>query len=117
MSRPHPWMPVSPCGRPCVPPADAVPTVVRLRRLLAVGALLLAGALLVAALPALGPGQRERTLRGWYQALLRALRIQLQVTGGDRFADPAVGILVVSNHTSWLDDLFQGVVAWRVVIG
>jgi 1-acyl-sn-glycerol-3-phosphate acyltransferase len=82
----------------------------RLRRLLAVGVLLLAGALLVAALPALGPGQRERTLRAWYQALLRALRIQLEVTGGDRFADPAVGILVVSNHTSWLDVIALGAV-------
>ena len=110
MSRPHPWMPVSPCGPRCVAPADAVPTVVRMRRLLAVGALLLAGALLVAVLPALGPGRHERMLRAWYKALLRALRIQLQVTGGDRFADPAVGILVVSNHTSWLDLVALGTV-------
>lgn len=110
MSRPHSWMPVSPCGQRCLPPAGAVPTVARTRRLLAVGALLLLGALLVGVLPALGPGQRERTLRAWYKALLRALRIQLEVTGGDRFADPAVGILVVSNHTSWLDLVALGAV-------
>src|SRR2546423_9202424 len=103
MSRPHPWMPVSPCGQGCIPRADAARGVARTSRLLAAGALLLAGALLVAVLPALGAGQRERALRAWYKALLRALRIQLEVTGGDRFADPAVGILVVSNHTSWLD--------------
>lgn len=103
MSRPHPWMPISPCGQRCLPPAAAVPRMLRTRRLLVAGALLLAGAPLVAALPVLGVGHRERALRGWYQALLRALGIQLEVTGGDRFADPAGGVLVVSNHTSWLD--------------
>lgn len=110
MNRLHPWMPVSPCSQRCLPPADAVPTVARTRRLLAAGALLLAGVLLVAVLPALGPGQWERTLRAWYKALLRALRIQLEVTGGDRFADPGIGILVVSNHTSWLDLVVLGAV-------
>jgi 1-acyl-sn-glycerol-3-phosphate acyltransferase len=80
------------------------------RRLLAAGALLLAGALLVAALPMLGPERQERALRAWYKALLRALRIQLEVTGGDRFADAAIGILVVSNHTSWLDVIALGAV-------
>lgn len=110
MSCPHPWMPVSPCGQRCLQPIDAVPMVERGRRLLATGALLLTGALLVAALPMLGPEQRERALRAWYRALLRALRIQLEVTGGDRFADAAIGILVVSNHTSWLDVIALGAV-------
>jgi 1-acyl-sn-glycerol-3-phosphate acyltransferase len=110
MNPPHPWMPVSPCGQRCLPLADAVPTVVRMYRLLATGALLLVGVLLIVVLPALGPGHQEWTLRAWHKALLRALRIQLEVTGGDRFADPAVGILVVSNHTSWLDLVALGAV-------
>jgi len=78
--------------------------------LLAAGALLLVGAPLVAVVPALGPVQRERALRGWYQALLRVLGIQMEVTGGDRFADPAAGVLVVSNHMSWLDLIALGAV-------
>ena len=110
MSRPHPWMPVSPCGQRCLPPADAVPTMVRTRRLLTAGALLVAAALLLAVRPALGPGHREQRLRTWYRALLRALGIQVEVTGGDRFADPAVGVLVISNHTSWLDLVALGAV-------
>ena len=110
MNRLHPWMPVSPCGQRCLPPADAVHPVARTCRLFATGALLLVGTLLAAVLPALGPRQRERALRAWYRTLLRALGIQLEVTGGDRFADPAVGILVVSNHTSWLDLVALGAV-------
>ncbi|MGH3764317.1 MAG: lysophospholipid acyltransferase family protein [Pseudonocardiaceae bacterium] len=113
MTGQHPWMPVSPCGDGCLPTAEAVPAVTptrRLLRLLATAATLLAGVVLAAALPLLGPAERERTLRAWYRALLRALRIQLEVTGGDRFASPAVGILVVSNHMSWLDLIVLGAV-------
>ena len=110
MNHAHPWMPVSPCGERCLPPADAVSPVARIGRLIATGTLLLVGALPAVVLPALGPEQRERTLRAWYKALLRALRIQLEVTGADRFADPTVGILVVSNHTSWLDVIALGAV-------
>ena len=107
MNRAHPWMPVSPCGDGCLPPVGAVPVVGRPRRLwrlLAAAAMLLAGAVLAVALPRLRrPAGRERALRGWFRALLKALRIQLAVTGGDRFAPPGVGVLVVSNHVSWLD--------------
>src|SRR3954468_20869351 len=102
MNRPHPWMPVSPCGQGCLPAADSVPTVTRMRqmlRLLATAVLILAGAVLVAAPPVLRPAQQDQTLRAWYRALLRVLHIQLEVTGGDRFAHPGVAILVVSNHT------------------
>ncbi|MGH3685491.1 MAG: lysophospholipid acyltransferase family protein [Pseudonocardiaceae bacterium] len=105
-----PWLPVSPCGAGCLPPADAVPTVTRthrLLRLLAVGATLLAGAVV---LPLVGPAGQERALRAWHGALLRALQIQLEVTGGDRFGAAGVGVLVVSNHTSWLDLVALGAV-------
>lgn len=106
MNRPHPWMPVSPCGPGCLPPADAVPTVARIRwllRLLAVMATLLAALALVAVLPLLGPQGRGQTVRTWCRALLRALQVQLEVTGGAEFAAPATGVLVVSNHMSWVD--------------
>ncbi|MGH3773479.1 MAG: lysophospholipid acyltransferase family protein [Pseudonocardiaceae bacterium] len=113
MNRPHPWLPVSPCGEGCLPPAGAVTGVGwarRLPRLLGVAAMLLAAAALAVALPLLGPPRRERTLRAWYRALLRALGIALEVTGGDRFAAPGVGVLVVSNHVSWLDLVALGAV-------
>jgi 1-acyl-sn-glycerol-3-phosphate acyltransferase len=106
MNRPHAWMPVSPCGQGCLPSAGAVPPVTRLSwllRLLAAAATLLAGLMLLAVLPLLGPADRERTMRAWYRLLLRALRVQLEVTGGEAFAAPAAGVLVVSNHMSWLD--------------
>ncbi|HET9256779.1 MAG TPA: lysophospholipid acyltransferase family protein [Pseudonocardiaceae bacterium] len=113
MTSPHSWLPVSPCGPGCLPPADAVPTVtrpLRVLRLLAVAVLVLAGSPLVAAWPLLGPSRRERALRVWYRALLGVLRIRLQITGDDRFAAPAKGILVVSNHMSWLDLIALGAV-------
>ncbi|MGQ0719844.1 MAG: lysophospholipid acyltransferase family protein [Pseudonocardiales bacterium] len=113
MNRAHPWMPVSPCGDGCLPPAGVVSTVGRVRRLLrllGVAAMLLAGAVLATALPRLGPARREWALRAWFRALLGTLRIQLVVTGGDRFGPPGAGILVVSNHVSWLDLVVLGAV-------
>ncbi|MGH3784030.1 MAG: lysophospholipid acyltransferase family protein [Pseudonocardiaceae bacterium] len=114
MSPPNPWMPVSPCGEACLPPPGAVPVVgraSRLLRLLAVAATLLAGAALAPALPALGPADRQRTVQAWSRTLLKALRIQLAVTGGDRFGSPGgAGVLVVSNHLSWLDLVALGAV-------
>jgi 1-acyl-sn-glycerol-3-phosphate acyltransferase len=72
--------------------------------------MLLAGAALAVALPQLEPADRERTLRAWSRTLLKALRIQLAVTGDDRFGPPGVGVLVVSNHLSWLDLVALGAV-------
>jgi 1-acyl-sn-glycerol-3-phosphate acyltransferase len=113
MNGQHPWMPVSPCGQRCLPPADSVPAVAPIRqllRLLATATMLMAGVVLAAVLPLLDPAQRQRALRAWHRAVLRALRIQLEITGGDRFAAPAAGILVVSNHVSWLDLVVLGAV-------
>jgi 1-acyl-sn-glycerol-3-phosphate acyltransferase len=113
MTGEHPWMPVSPCEESCLPPADSVPAVARTRqllRLLATAVMLMAGVVLAAVLPLLGPTQRERALRAWHRAVLQALRVQLEVSGGDRFAAPGDGILVVSNHVSWLDLVVLGAV-------
>ncbi len=113
MSRPHPWMPVSPCGDGCLPAAGVTPTVgwaLRWSRLLAAATLLLVGAALAVALPWLRPATRDRALRAWYRTLLKALRIQLVVTGGDHLGPPGAGVLVVSNHVSWLDLVALGAV-------
>jgi 1-acyl-sn-glycerol-3-phosphate acyltransferase len=113
MTGQHPWMPVSPCGESCLPPTDSVPAVTRTRqllRLLATATMLMAGMVLAAVLPLLGPAQRQRVLRAWHRAVLRALRIQLEISGGDRFAAPTAGVLVVSNHVSWLDLMVLGAV-------
>lgn len=113
MNRAHPWMPVSPCGDGCLPPAGAVPAVGQVRRalrLLGAAAIVLAGVALAAIIGLLGRADRERVLRAWFRALLAALRIRLVITGGDRFAAPGVGVLVVSNHMSWLDLVALGTV-------
>lgn len=102
----HPWMPVSPCGDGCLPPPGTVPTGGRVRqvlRLLVFAMVVLGGAVLAAALPLLHRAGRERVLRTWSRALIGALQIRLEVTGGDRFATPGGAVLVVSNHVSWLD--------------
>ncbi|HEY3895561.1 MAG TPA: lysophospholipid acyltransferase family protein [Pseudonocardiaceae bacterium] len=113
MSGPHAWMPVSPCGPGCLPAAGGLPAVAwtrRLLRLLCAGAVLLAGLVLALALPLLAPVRRDRALRAWHRGLLRALRIQLRVIGDERFAAAGTGVLVVSNHTSWLDLIALGAV-------
>lgn len=109
----HAWLPVSPCGDGCLPAPGATPMVGRVHRLLrivATAATVLAGTVLAASLPLLGPAARARVLRAWFRALLRALRIRLEVSGGDCFGPPGAGVLVVSNHTSWLDLIALGAV-------
>lgn len=111
--RAHPWMPVSPCGDGCLPAAGTVPAGGRARqllRILAAGAVLLAGVVLAAALPLLPRTGRERMLRGWSRAVLRALQVRLEVSGGNRFGAPGAAVLVVSNHVSWLDIVVLGAV-------
>ncbi len=106
-------MPVSACGDGCLPPAGTVPASGRVRqllRLVAVVVLLLIGTALTVALPLLRPAGRTRALRAWSRALLRALRVRLEITGGDRFAARGTGVLVVSNHVSWLDIVVLGAV-------
>ncbi|MGQ0779228.1 MAG: lysophospholipid acyltransferase family protein [Pseudonocardiales bacterium] len=82
----------------------------QLWRLLVTAAILLAGALLAIAFPLLRPAGRHQALRAWSRALLGALRIELTVTGGDRFAPHGGAVLVVSNHVSWLDVVALGAV-------
>jgi len=107
MSHPaHPWMPASPCDDSCLPAAGTTPAVGRVRQLLRIGAaaaIVLVGAVLAVSLPLLRPDGREGALRAWFRALLGALQIRLEIIGDTRFGPRGAGVLVVSNHMSWLD--------------
>ncbi|MFC6094160.1 lysophospholipid acyltransferase family protein [Saccharothrix lopnurensis] len=102
----HPWMPVSPCGEGCVDRSS--PSVGPLRavwRAVAALAVLLCGAVVApAALVARG-GAREALLRRWFRVLLGAFGVRLRLVGPVFQATPGRGVLVVSNHVSWLDEL------------
>lgn len=111
--RAHLWMPVSPCDDSCLPAVGSTPAVGRvrrLRRIVLTAATVLGGVGLAASLPLLLPVGRERVLRAWFRALLGALQIRLEVIGGDRFGPRGAGVLVVSNHVSWLDLVALGAV-------
>jgi 1-acyl-sn-glycerol-3-phosphate acyltransferase len=107
-------MPRSPCGDGCLD--RTAPVVGPLRaafRLVAAAAVLLAGAFV---LPLRGH-VRETVLRQWFRLLLRAFGVRITVHGPDRFQEtPGRGVLVVSNHVSWLDELaIDGVQPIRLV--
>jgi 1-acyl-sn-glycerol-3-phosphate acyltransferase len=102
----HAWMPHSPCGPSCVtgtfrrvsPPRAAL-------RVFAALTVLLSGLLLVAAKPVLRANTRH-AVRRWFACLVRAFGVRIEIHGDRRFqATPGRGVLVVSNHVSWLDSL------------
>ncbi len=102
----HAWMPTSPCGDGCVSGTAAEVSKLRQtwRAVTAVTAIL-CGALIALAL--LLPGkQRESAIRMWFHAVLRAFGVRLEVHGARKFQEiPKRGVLVASNHVSWLDEL------------
>ncbi|GHH45907.1 lysophospholipid acyltransferase family protein [Lentzea cavernae] len=102
----HAWMPASPCGDGCV---GSTPQQVNgfrqaWRAFTAITALLFGVTL---ALALLLPGrQRESVVRLWFHAVLRAFGVRLEVHGARKFQEvPKRGVLVASNHVSWLDEL------------
>jgi 1-acyl-sn-glycerol-3-phosphate acyltransferase len=102
----HAWMPASPCGDGCVSGTPA--EVSRLRqtwRAVTAVTAILCGAMI--ALAFLLPGkQRESAIRMWFHAVLRAFGVRLEVHGARKFQEiPKRGVLVASNHVSWLDEL------------
>lgn len=102
----HAWMPSSPCGDGCV--GSAPGEVGRFRqtwRAVTAVTAILCGAMIAFAL--LLPGrQRESAVRLWFHAVLRAFGVRLEVHGARRFQEtPKRGVLVASNHVSWLDEL------------
>jgi 1-acyl-sn-glycerol-3-phosphate acyltransferase len=106
VSAAHAWMPVSPCGDGCVDHSTASVGVFRVVwRVVAAATVLLSGALVVLAVFSVRGRAREVLLRRWFRALLRAFGARLRVVGPVFQANPGRGVLVVSNHVSWLDEL------------
>lgn len=103
----HAWMPSSPCGAGCVD--HSAPSVGALRgafRMTMAVLVMLSGILMLLGLLVLRGSAREGLLRQWFRTLLRAFGARLRVLGPDRFQGTAGrGVLVVSNHVSWLDEL------------
>ncbi|MCP3799777.1 1-acyl-sn-glycerol-3-phosphate acyltransferase [Allokutzneria sp. A3M-2-11 16] len=83
----HAWMPQSPCGLGCLQGEDTVSPPRRALRMLALIAVMLTAPLC---------GGRK----WWFRAVLRALGAKLKVFGEP---ERQSGVLVVGNHTSWLD--------------
>jgi 1-acyl-sn-glycerol-3-phosphate acyltransferase len=80
-------------------------------RLLRAASVMLAGLGVAAVGPVLRDVVRERTVRTWFRWLLAAFGVRFEVHGPQRFAPDVrggherAGVLVVANHSSWLDVL------------
>ncbi|MFG2561494.1 lysophospholipid acyltransferase family protein [Streptomyces sp. NPDC048496] len=104
------WLPTAPCtphtcARHDGPVRGALPATALL---LAGCTLVLVGAVCAAPVLLLAAGQRDRLIRWWAYAVVRAFGVRIEVTGdpsptagADRAGAP--GALVVANHISWLD--------------
>ena len=100
----HAWFPASPCGPGCL--AGREPLVGRVRRwwrLTTVVVVVLGALLTLLLLPLAGARGREWLVRLVFRGVLRAMGVRLDVSGGDGLGARGRGVLVVNNHTSWLD--------------
>ncbi|MBV9847309.1 MAG: 1-acyl-sn-glycerol-3-phosphate acyltransferase [Kutzneria sp.] len=102
----HPWMPVSPCGPGCVSePVEQVSAARAALRTATTLSVVLFGLVLVGLRPVLR-GNTRRVARWWFVTVLRAIGLRVQLYGDSCFQPVAGrGVLVVSNHVSWLDAL------------
>ncbi|WP_143261572.1 1-acyl-sn-glycerol-3-phosphate acyltransferase [Allokutzneria sp. NRRL B-24872] len=85
----HAWMPQSPCGVGCLQDENTVAPLRQALRVVGLAAVVLAAPLCLV-------GGR----RWWFRAVLRAVGAKLKVLGE---AEERGGVLVVGNHTSWMD--------------
>jgi 1-acyl-sn-glycerol-3-phosphate acyltransferase len=103
------WSPVTTCTiQACV--TGAGPEAGRVLRLARLGALvvaLLAGIALAGPVRlCCGPARRDALIRTWTRAVVAAVGVRLRMYGDPGgAAGPGRGVLVVSNHVSWLDIL------------
>ncbi|MFJ7301368.1 1-acyl-sn-glycerol-3-phosphate acyltransferase [Streptomyces sp. NPDC099088] len=96
------WLPGAPCTpRGCVesarPWTGAPRSALRLGGLLSV---VLLGVLLTPLAGRLRAARRDRWIRRWCLAVVRAAGVRPRITGA---APPTGGLLIVANHISWLD--------------
>jgi 1-acyl-sn-glycerol-3-phosphate acyltransferase len=98
------WLPVSPCGVDCQPPADGpvAPAPLVLARLCGLAAVLLAALAGVALLPG---AARARLLCRCYRAVLRCSGVRPRLLAGE-LGDG--GELIAVNHLSWIEVLAVG---------
>ncbi|MGW1028780.1 lysophospholipid acyltransferase family protein [Streptomyces sp. NPDC002577] len=98
------WLPTAPCTPgACVDSARSAAAIPRaVFRLAAVAAVALPGIALfpLVARARLSPARRDRLVRGWCRAVVRAAGVRVAITGGEA---PTGGVLLVANHISWLD--------------
>ncbi|WP_373296324.1 MULTISPECIES: lysophospholipid acyltransferase family protein [Streptomyces] len=100
------WLPSAPCTpQDCVRSAGTHAGPVRaVMRLAAAAVLLVAGIVALALLTPAGrlpQSARDRAVRAWCRALVRALGVRVRTTGAA--PRPPGGLLLVANHVSWLD--------------
>lgn len=99
------WSPVAPCTPQTCLPGDG-PVVGRARRLLrytGAAAVLLMGVALSVPLGALcGPAGRAWLIRRWARSVAAAFGVRVRLPEPAP-REPGRGLLVVSNHVSWLD--------------
>jgi len=100
----HAWFPSSPCGPGCLSAREpVVGRVLVWLRLTAVVLVVLLALLAMVFLPVAGRRGREWIARTVFRSVLLAMGVRLRVFGGDGLAARGRGVLVVNNHTSWLD--------------
>ncbi|MFF1703762.1 lysophospholipid acyltransferase family protein [Streptomyces sp. NPDC058252] len=96
------WLPTAPCSpHTCVESTASWAAVPRaVPRLVAVLALVLVGVASCQLVGRLRATVRDRLIRRWCRAVVRAAGVRMRFTGA---AAPTGGLLIVANHISWLD--------------
>lgn len=98
----HAWWPHSPCGPGCLGSQEPlVGRLLRTLRLTAVLTVVLFSLLCLIFLPLAGRKGRNWLTKAIFRGVLLAMGIRLVVHG--MIPGPGRGMLVVNNHTSWLD--------------
>lgn len=98
----HPWLPRTCCGRDCVS-AETGGVLRAAWRALAAAALLMSLPLLAMPLPG-----RVHVQRSYCRLMLRCLGVRIRLSGGP--IRNLGGVMVVSNHVSWVDVFVVGAV-------
>ncbi|QXE33390.1 1-acyl-sn-glycerol-3-phosphate acyltransferase [Streptomyces sp. GMY02] len=98
------WLPVAPCTpQGCATHnGPAVGTLTAIGRLAAGIPVVLAGVVLTPLVSLLSGAHRDRLTRTWARTVIRAFGLRVRIVG-EPVPPRGTGMLVVSNHISWLD--------------